>query len=146
MSSLYDKRATTLLTQAAPTDSAAESAELDIANEPTVRLFVAYQAVGASKALRLYPEVRVTDLGWMPAFPAAVDTSTATIDAAGYLPATVAAVCLSVPGLDAVTVKATIDIPVPAGDRFRVRVLESGYDVAHPAQLEIYGAASRGAS
>lgn len=146
MSSLYDKRSTTLLTETAPTDTAAASAELDIANEPTVRLFVAYLADGTGKALRLYPEVRVPELGWMPAMPAAVDTSTATIDAAGYLPATVAAICLSVPGLDGVTVKATVDVPVPAGDRFRVRVLESGYEVAHPAQIQAYGAASRGAS
>ena len=145
MSSLYDKRAVQILTETPPTATAAESESIDISSDHTVRLLVAYQAGGAGKTLRIYPEVRVGG-GWFPALSAAIDTSGATVDAEGYVAARIAAPYLALDGLNGVDVPATIDVPVPAGDRFRVRVLEAGYSALEPAQITVVAVPSRGAS
>jgi hypothetical protein len=144
---LYDKRTPVVLTDAAPIATAVASGELDIANESLVALHVFYQADGASKTLRVYPEVRlpVGDQPWVPALSASLDVSGATIDGAGYLPLDGASPILDVPGISGVEVRTTLHLPVPTGDRFRVRVLEDGYSGAAPASLTILAAAVRGA-
>jgi hypothetical protein len=150
---LYDKRAVVgLADEVTPTGTAAESAELDIANESLVALHVFYEADGSGKTLRLYPEVRLPlpgvaaeDLPWVPALSASLDVSGATVDAAGYLPLPGASPVLEVAGISGVEVLTTLHLPVPTGDRFRVRHLEDGYDVAEPAALSLYAAAVRGA-
>lgn len=147
--SLYEKRAVVLLTETAPTDTMHESdAELDIANEPLVALHLVYIADGAGKTLRLYPEVRLPLASpiWVPALSASLDVSGAAVDAEGYLPLPGASPILEVAGIDGVPVSTTLHVPVPTGDRFRVSVLEDGYDAGHPATLAVYAAASRGAS
>lgn len=145
---LYDKRSPTVLTSETPTATAAASAELDIANESLVALHVLYSADGTGKKLRIYPEVRVViPLGetWMPALSASLDVSGATPDADGLLPLAVSAPCIELAGVDGVEVPLTLHLPVPSGDRFRVRVLEEGYDVAEPADLTVFATAVRGA-
>ena len=146
---LYDKRAPTVLTSDSPIDTATASAELDIANESLVALHVLYSADGAGKTLRLYPEVRVVipqGEAWMPALSASLDVSGATVDAEGQLPLAVAAPYVELAGVDGVEVPLTLHLPVPSGDRFRVRVLEEGYDAGEPADLTLFAVASRGAS
>ena len=146
---LYDKRSPTVLTSETPTATAAASAELDIANESLVALHVLYSADGTGKKLRIYPEVRVViPLGetWMPALSASLDVSGATVDAEGYLPLPGASPVLEIAGIDGVEVLATLHIPVPTGDRFRVRYLEDGYAAPNPATLTVFAAAARGAS
>lgn len=152
MSALYEKLRPSLLANAVnPTDVAAASAELSIANEAFVQLHVGYTADGASKVLRLYPEVRVSipdvaDL-WLPALAAIPDVAGATVDTAtGLLPLTMASPIIEVDGIDATEVLVTIDVPCRTGDRFRVRYEETGYDGDHPAELTLIAAASRGAS
>lgn len=145
---LYDKRSPTVLHSDAPTATAVASEELDIANESLVALHVLYSADGTGKTLRIYPEVRVViPLGetWMPALSASLDVSGATPDADGLLPLAVAAPYVELAGVDGVEVPLTLHLPVPSGDRFRVRVLEEGYDVAEPADLTVFAAAVRGA-
>ena len=145
---LYDKRSPTVLTSETPTATAAASAELDIANESLVALHVLYSADGTGKKLRIYPEVRVViPLGetWMPALSASLDVSGATPDADGLLPLAVSAPYIELAGVDGVEVPLTLHLPVPSGDRFRVRVLEEGYDVAEPADLTVFATAVRGA-
>ncbi len=142
---LYEKRSATTLTTTAPTASAVASAEADISNDHTVRLLISYTADGAAKTLRVYPEVRVGG-SWYPALSAAVDTSGATVDAEGYLAATVAPPYLALDGVDGVAVPTTVDVPVPAGDRFRVRTMEDGYAAPNPASLTVLAVPSRGAS
>lgn len=145
---LYDKRTPTAIVDGAPTGTAAESSDIDISNDPMVVLHVLYLADGAGKTLRLYPEVRLpvaTPL-WMPALSASLDVSGASVDAEGYLPLPGASPILEIDGVDGVEVMATLHIPVPTGDRFRVRYLEDGYDVAHPANVVLVAAAARGAS
>lgn len=147
---LYEKRqAAALADETVPTATAAESAELDIANEPLAIIHVIYEADGASKTLRLYPEVRLPvggDAVWVPALSASLDVSGATVDAEGYLPLPGASPVLEIAGLSGVETMLTLHVPVPTGDRFRVRYLEDGYDAGEPASLWIYAAASRGAS
>lgn len=145
---LYDKRAPTVLTSETPTATAVASGELDIANESLVALHVLYTADGTGKVLRLYPEVRVViPLGetWMPALSASLDVSGATPDADGLLPLAVAAPYVELAGVDGVEVPLTLHLPVPSGDRFRVRVLEEGYSGAEPADLNVFAVAVRGA-
>lgn len=145
---LYDKRSPTVLTSTAPTDTAAASEELDIANESLVALHVLYSADGSGKTLRIYPEVRVVipaGTAWMPALSASLDVSGATIDAEGYLPLDGASPILEVPGISGTEVKLTLHIPVPSGDRFRVQVLEDGYSSGAPADLTVFAVAVRGA-
>lgn len=143
---LYDKRSPTLLTDTAPTAAPVASAELDIANESLVVLHVFYQADGASKTLRLYPEVRlpVGDSPWVPALSATLDVGGATVDGEGYLPLPGASPVLEIAGLSGVEVRTTLHLPVPSGDRFRVRALEDGYSGAAPASLTVLAAAVRG--
>lgn len=143
---LYDKRTPTALTTEAPTGTAVASEELDIANESLVALHVLYQAQGASKTLRVYPEVRlpVGDLPWVPALSASLDVSGATVDGEGYLPLPGASPILEIAGVSGVEVRTTLHLPVPTGDRFRVRVLEDGYSGAAPADLTVLAAAVRG--
>lgn len=143
---LYEKRSPTLLTEAVPTGTAAESAELDIANESLVALSLVYVASGTGKTLRLYPEIRIplsTPL-WVPALSASLDVSGATVDAEGYLPLPGASPILEVAGIAGVPVSTTLHIPVPSGDRFRVRVLEDGYSGGAPATLAVVAAGVRG--
>lgn len=145
---LYDKRAPTVLTSDSPTATAVASSEFDIANESLVALHVLYSADGTGKTLRLYPEVRVVipqGEAWMPALSASLDVSGATPDADGLLPLAVAAPYVELAGVDGVEVPLTLHLPVPSGDRFRVRVLEEGYDVAEPADLNVFATAVRGA-
>lgn len=148
---LYDKRhAAMLVSEGTPTDSAQPSAELDIANESLVALVVSYTADGAGKTLRLYPEVRVPIAGqeespWAPALSASLDVSGATVDAEGYLPLPGASPVLEIAGIDTVEVTLTLHIPVPTGDRFRVRYLEDGYSAPEPATLSAYASGVRGA-
>ena len=142
---LYEKRQPTTLTTTAPTGSAVASAEADISNDHTVRVGALYAADGAAKALRIYPEVKISG-AWVPALSAAIDTSGATVDAEGYVAATVAPPYLLLDGISGTSVAVCVDIPVPAGDRFRVRVLESGYDAGHPATLTVLAVPSRGAT
>jgi len=142
---LYEKRQPTTLTTTAPTGSAVASSEADISNDHTTRLVVVYTADGAAKTLRVYPEVRISG-AWCPALSAAIDTSGATVDAEGFLAATVAPPYLSLDGIDATPVAVCVDISVPAGDRFRVRTMEDGYAADHPATLTVLAAPSRGAS
>ena len=148
--SLYEKRVgTVIVAEAVPNATAAESSELDISNEPVVVMHIRYEADGASKTLRLYPEVRIVVAGtavWVPALSASLDVAGATIDAEGYLPLDGASPILDVPGISGVEVAVTLHIPVPTGDRFRVRYLEDGYAAPAPATLSIYAAAARGAS
>lgn len=148
--SLYEKRAVSaIVAEAVPIATAATSSELDIANEPLVVVHVHYEADGAAKTLRLYPEVRIVVAGtavWVPALSASLDVSGAVIDAEGYLPLDGASPILDVPGISGVEVAVTLHIPVPTGDRFRVRYLEDGYAAPEPATLSIYAAAARGAS
>ncbi len=145
---LYDKRAPTVLTSETPTATAAASSELDIANESLVALHVLYSADGTGKTVRIYPEVRVVipqGDAWMPALSASLDVSGATPDADGLLPLAVSAPYVELAGVDGVEVPLTLHLPVPSGDRFRVRVLEEGYDVAEPADLTLFAVAVRGA-
>lgn len=150
MSSLYEKRpVSAIVPETAPTATAADSAELDIANEPIVVLHLTYEADGVGKTLRLYPEVRLPVGGttvWVPALSASLDVSGATVDAKGYLPLPGASPVLKIAGIDGVEVLATLHIPVPTGDRFRVRYLEDGYSAPNPAALTVFAAAARGAS
>lgn len=144
---LYDKRAPTVLTSTPPTASAVASEELDIANESLVALHVLYTAQGAGKTLKLYPERRVVipqGTAWMPALSASLDVAGATVDAEGLLPLAVAAPYVELAGIDGVEVPLTLDLPVPSGDRFRVRVLEDGYSGAAPADLTVFATAVRG--
>ena len=143
---LYEKRTPAVLTDATPTGTAAASSELDVANEGLAVLHVFYQADGASKTLRLYPEVRlpVGDAPWVPALSASLDVSGATVDGEGYLPLNGASPILEVAGISGVEVRTTLHVPVPTGDRFRVRVLEDGYAAPNPASLTILAAAVRG--
>jgi hypothetical protein len=143
---LYDKRTPTALTTTSPTGTAVASEELDIANESLVALHVLYQANGASKTLRVYPEVRlpVGDLPWVPALSATLDVSGATVDGEGYLPLPGASPILEIAGISGVEVRTTLHLPVPTGDRFRVRVLEDGYSGAALADLTVLAAAVRG--
>lgn len=145
---LYDKRPPTVLTSTSPIDTATASAELDIANESLVALHVLYSADGTGKTLRLYPEVRVVipqGEAWMPALSASLDVSGATVDAEGQLPLAVSAPYVELAGVDGVEVPLTLHLPVPSGDRFRVRVLEDGYSGAEPADLTLFATAVRGA-
>lgn len=144
---LYDKRAPTVLTSTPPTASAVASEELDIANESLVALHVLYSAQGAGKTLKLYPETRVVipqGDAWMPALSASLDVSGATVDAEGLLPLAVSAPYVELAGVDGVEVPLTLHLPVPTGDRFRVRVLEDGYSGAAPADLTVFASAVRG--
>ena len=112
--------------------------------ELAVALHVLYSADGTGKKLRIYPEVRVViPLGetWMPALSASLDVSGATPDADGLLPLAVSAPYIELAGVDGVEVPLTLHLPVPSGDRFRVRVLEEGYDVAEPADLTVFATA-----
>ena len=147
---LYEKRTPSLIGSAPPTDTAQASDELDIANESLVALHLIYEADGTGKTLRVYPEVRVVvpgqDALWVPALSASLDVSGATVDAEGYLPLPGASPVLEIAGIDGVEVLATLHIPVPTGDRFRVRYIEDGYSAPAPADLVIVAAASRGAS
>lgn len=148
---LFDKlRTVPLVSEDAPTGSAATSADIDVANVPYVQLHVGYTADGSGKTLRLYPEVRVVIPGvaelWLPAASAVPDVAGATIDADGYLPLPVASPIYEVAGIDGADIKVAIDLPIRAGDRFRVRYLEDGYDSGHPAELIILATPSRGAS
>ncbi len=147
---LYEKRTpAVLIDDTAPTGTAAESAELDIANESIAVVHVFYEADGTGKTLRLYPEVRLSLTGgtvWVPALSASLDVSGAAVDAEGYLPLPGASPVLEIAGINGVEVLATLHIPVPTGDRFRVRYLEDGYSAPNPAALSVYAAASRGAS
>ncbi len=145
---LYDKRSPTVLHSDAPTATAVASEELDIANESLVALHVLYSADGTGKTLRIYPEVRVViPLGdtWMPALSASLDVSGATPDADGLLPLAVSAPYVELAGVDGVEVPLTLHLPVPSGDRFRVRVMEEGYSGAEPADLTVFATAVRGA-
>lgn len=146
---LYEKRqAVALVDDATPTDTAGTSAELDIANESLVAMHVFYTADGAAKTLRLYPEVRITIGGsslWAPALSASLDVSGATIDAEGYLPLDGASPILDVPGISGQEVALTLHVPVPTGDRFRVRYAEDGYSALELATVAVYAAAVRGA-
>ncbi len=148
--SLYEKRQPAVLVDnATPTGTAATSSEVETANESLVAVHVFYTADGAAKTLRLYPEVRITIGGsslWAPALSASLDVSGATIDAEGYLPLDGASPILDVPGISGTEVAVTLHIPVPTGDRFRVRYLEDGYAVLEPATVAVYAAAARGAS
>lgn len=144
---LYNKRAPTVLISDPPTGTATASTELDIANESLVALHVLYSAQGAGKTLKLYPETRVVipqGDAWMPALSASLDVSGATVDAEGLLPLAVAAPYVELAGVDGVEVPLTLHIPVPTGDRFRVRVLEDGYSGAAPADLTVFASAVRG--
>ncbi len=144
---LYDKRAPTVLISDPPTASAVASSELDIANESLVALHVLYSAQGAGKTLRVYPEVRVVipqGTAWMPALSASLDVAGATVDAEGLLPLAVSAPYVELAGVDGVEVPLTLHIPVPTGDRFRVRVLEESYSGAAPADLTVFAVAVRG--
>lgn len=148
--SLYEKRTASAIVDAAvPIATAATSEELDIANDPLVALHLLYIAGGTGKTLRLYPEVRVMVDGapfWMPALSASLDVAGAVVDAEGYLPLPGASPILEVPGISGTGVQTTLHIPVPSGDRFRVRYLEDGYSALEPGELYLFAAAARGAS
>ena len=151
MSSLYDKRRAQILTTTSPTGTAQPSSELDCANEPIVALVVLYTADGSGKTLSIYPEVRVPVEGvdeapWVPALSASLDVSGATVDAEGLLPLPAAAPFLELAGIDTVEVPLTVHVPVPLGDRFRVRFVESPFTPGDESGLTILGAAARGAS
>lgn len=147
---LYEKRAAQALAdEAVPTGSSQTSAELDIANESLAVIHVFYTADGTGKTLFLYPEVRLplgADPPWVPALSASLDVSGATIDAEGYLPLPGASPILTVPGISGQEVQLTLHLPVPTGDRFRVRYAEDGYDAMEPGEVSVYAAAARGAS
>lgn len=147
---LYEKRTPSLIGSTVPTATAQASSELDIANESLVALHLIYEADGTGKTLRVYPEVRVVvpgqDALWVPALSASLDVSGATVDAEGYLPLPGASPVLEVAGIDGVEVQATLHLPVPTGDRFRVRYLEDGYSGAAQASMTLLAAAARGAS
>ena len=152
---LYEKLRLRALITDAPTDdpdaSISTDAELAIANESLVALHVSYTADGTGKALHLYPEVRIVLPGdvelWVPALDAVPDVAGATVDpATGRLPLPYAAPFLVMDGVDGVEVLLTRHIPVPSGDRFRVRVAEDGYDSGHPADVIVAAGAARGAS
>ena len=142
---LYDKRTPEILVDGAAAGTAQTSTELDIANESLVALHVLYFANGSGKTLRLYPEIRlpVGSLPWLPALSASLDVSGATVDAEGYLPLPGASPVLEIDGIDGVQIATTLHIPVPTGDRLRVRYLESGGGSAGNAVL--LAAAVRGA-
>jgi hypothetical protein len=143
---LYDKRPPTVLADGAPTSTAATSAELDIANESLVAVHLLYTADGSSKTLRVYPEVRlpVGYQPWVPALSASLDVSGATIDAEGYLPLPGASPILEIAGISGVEIATTLHIPVPTGDRFRLRYLEDGYSAPNPGNVVLIAAAVRG--
>lgn len=144
--SLYEKRAPVVLDETVPIATPRESGTVSIANEHTVRLLVGYLADGGGKTLQIYPEVLIPGEGWYPALSTAIDTSGAAIDADGNVPATVASPFIEVPGLAGVLVKLALDIPVPAGDSFRVRYLEDGHVELEPATVYLAAVASRGAT
>ena len=143
---LYEKASPATLVEAgAPTSSAQTSSTVSIANEHSVRLFVQYTAQGSGKALLLYPEISLGP-GWFPALSAAIDTSGATVDAEGYLAASIAPPYLKIDGISGVTVAVCVDVPVPAGASFRVRYLEDSYSSGAPAEIYLFAQPSRGAS
>ena len=148
--SLYEKRLpVALVDDAEPTGSAATSSELDIANEPMAVVHVLYTATGTGKVLRLYPEVRLAMSAgevWVPALSASFDVSGATVDDEGYLPLDGASPVLDVPGIGGQEVAVTLHVPVPTGDRFRLRYAEDGYSGHEPGHVSVYAAAARGAS
>lgn len=151
MSALYEKLRSVLLANAAtPTGAAAESDELPIANEPLVTLHVGYTAQGTGKTLRLYPEVRVSIAGvadlWLPAVAAVPDVAGAAVDAEGYLPLPIASPIYDVAGINGEEVLVAVDVPVRAGNRFRVRYLEDGYDSGEPGEVTLIATPARGAS
>lgn len=151
MSALYEKLRSVLLTNAAtPIATATESDELAIANEPLVTLHVGYTAQGTGKTLRLYPEVRVSIAGvadlWLPAVAAVPDVAGASVDGAGYLPLPIASPIYEVAGIDGEEVLVAVDVPVRAGDRFRVRFLEDGYNGSAPGEVTLIATPARGAT
>lgn len=143
---LYDKRTPSVLADGAPTGTAATSAELDIANESIVALHLLYTADGSSKTLKVYPEIRlpVGSLPWLPALSASLDVSGATVDGEGYLPLNGASPILEIAGISGVEIATTLHIPVPTGDRFRLRYLEDGYSAPNPGNVVLIAAAVRG--
>lgn len=147
---LYEKRTARALVDAAtPLDTPATSAELDIANESIAVVHVFYTATGTGKTLFLYPEIRLPvggDSVWLPALSASLDVSGVTRDAEGYLPLPASAPIPTVEGIDGQEVLLTLHLPVPTGDRFRVRYAEDGYSALEPGQVSVYAAASRGAT
>lgn len=159
MLSLYEKQPVKLLADGVhPTDTAADpdidtpdAETLAIGLDPLVIVHVGYQADGSGKTLRLFPEVRLTlpsgDHLWVPAMAAIPDVAGASVDATtGLLPLPHSSPIPVITGIDGVNVLVTLRIPVPTGERFRLRYLETGYDSGHLAELTLLAAAARGAS